>query len=553
MKEIKGLECKFVTHVRATNGKNPDTHIVKEVIHYTDGTKKNNLRTITDFKRPFWITKEAYRNHKEKKEWEEEYKLTKYECTQSDLVKTAGRLLGKFGTRLRGLKELANSPYLYGCDISSVAIIKQMYQKKYPDCISPYSVSAFDTETNMLGGDQSIIIASIAFKNMVYTAVIKDFIRGIPNPQKKIKECVERCIPDEEVKKNLKYKVVIVDSEIDIVKTIFKQAHMWSPDFVAIWSISFDIPKVLKACERANVSPEEIFCDPTIPKNLQKWWWREGRKFKVSNAGKHTPINIEEQWHTAENTADFFLIDAMSSYRFNRLGETSIPGGYSLDNILNKEVNISKLKFKEADDKKGADWHVFMQKNYPIEYIVYNQWDCLSMLVLDNKTNDLSSTLPAFSGYSSFNSYDSDPRKIVDVFHYYLLDRGYVIGTSPKDIDKNYEKLLSLSGWIITLPSHNVFDNGLRIIKNKPKLSTNIRCFVFDSDCVGSYPSDTLAENVSKSTTRREIITIVDVPEEIFRLENINLLSGKCNSIEYCTNMFNFPSVEKMIELYEKL
>lgn len=60
---------------------------------------------------------------------------------------------------------------------------------------------------------------------------------------------------------------------------------------------------------------------------------------------------------------------------------------------------------------------------------------------------------------------------------------------------------------------------------------------------VSGYPSNGQAANVSKETTSREIIDIEGIDKETFRLQNINLLSGPINSVSYCTEMLNFPTL----------
>ena len=44
-----------------------------------------------------------------------------------------------------------------------------------------------------------------------------------------------------------------------------------------------------------------------------------------------------------------------------------------------------------------------------------------------------------------------------------------------------------------------------------------------------------------------EILGIEGVDPDVAKLQNINLMFGEVNSLEYCTTMFNFP---KLHELY---
>lgn len=79
-------------------------------------------------------------------------------------------------------------------------------------------------------------------------------------------------------------------------------------------------------------------------------------------------------------------------------------------------------------------------------------------------------------------------------------------------------------------------------------LTTNIKTYVADLDAVSSYPSDTIAANVSKDTTRRELMAIDSMELEDYRLKNINLFFGNVNAIDYCSSMFNFPTVSELLK-----
>jgi hypothetical protein len=549
-KEIESIECRFATHLYEINGLRPDTHVVKEVIHYKDGSKKNNLRLIKDFERSFWITLPHYQNHYDKKEYEDISKLKEHKSTQSKLVNNVSKLLGRYG-RSNYIGELANSPYLYGTDISAASVIKKLYMDKYPETNTPYSVASFDTETS-LDSKRDIKIASIAFEDKIFTAYTKEFVKRIPNPEEKVLELFKKHIPDKQIADNTIIEQYVAKDELDLVKAVFAKAHEWGPDFLSIWNMDFDIPVVINACERAGVDPANVFSDPELPDKYRHFKYKQGKKFKLTESGKFTPIPPEQQWHTVLASSKFYVIDAMCSYKFIRLMASAVPGGYSLDNILEKEGIAKKIRFKEAEAYKGAEWHQFMQQNYPIEYIIYNQWDCISMLELDKKTKDLTSSVPMFSYISEFSHFNSNPKRISDYMHYYVQEFGKILGSTPKDKDPNNEKLLGLKGWIVTLPANMIEENGLQVIEENSKLRTNIRAHVYDIDQKSGYPSNTMVTNLSKETTKRELINIKGIPKEVFKLQNINLLGGAVNAIEYCTTMFNLPNTINLLEEYKK-
>ena len=72
----------------------------------------------------------------------------------------------------------------------------------------------------------------------------------------------------------------------------------------------------------------------------------------------------------------------------------------------------------------------------------------------------------------------------------------------------------------------------------------------FEDPQESGYPSNTVAINLSKETTKRELISIDGIGKKTFKMNNINLVFGKVNHISYCTEMMNFPT---MVELKKKI
>ena len=60
------------------------------------------------------------------------------------------------------------------------------------------------------------------------------------------------------------------------------------------------------------------------------------------------------------------------------------------------------------------------------------------------------------------------------------------------------------------------------------------------------YPSNTLAANVSKDTTMRELLSVEGIEKEEFKLNNINLMFGKVNHIDYVSRMMKFPTLREL-------
>lgn len=555
-KILLGRECKLVFHLPAIPDVRNDTHIIKERLHYSDGSQESNLRILQDYKRPFWITKPHYqKQHTTKKESESLDKLNQYFSTESDLGKNVAIRLGGKYIGKKTLREVRTSPYVYGIDISSKVLIKAAYKDKYPDLVSPYTVATLDIETDV--DTAEITINSIAMKDKIFTAVTKKFLEevGVFELDARLNYLFDKYIPNEEMVANMKREYIVVDHEWEAVTKVIAKAHEWQPDFVAVWNMNFDINYMIDVLEKYKIDPKDVFSDPRLPKEMRSFKYIEGQKVKVTESGKSKPCSPEERWHVVDAPAGFYWIDAMAAHRYVRVGGKTVPGGYSLNNILNMELGnrFKKLDFKTDTNLivDGIQWHRYMAKKHPLEYIIYNQWDILSMLTLDQKTKDLSVNVAALSEYAPFEIFHSGPKRIMSNIHFTYLENGKVIGSKPTSYDN--DKILGLGEWIVLLPSHRVKEiRGLCVLRHNPNLHTNVRGFASDADQVAGYPTNGQALNVSKETTVKEVISIEGIPKEDFKLQNINLLFGPVNSIEYMTVMYGAPTLDELGQLYEK-
>jgi hypothetical protein len=560
-----GYECRFAVYCPPPNGSDDDFHLIKEIAHFPDGTKKAQTRLVKNYKRPFWVTKKGCQNHEQKKEWEELAKLDKFETTQyklNDAIKKAVGMPWFQGDP----RQLSRNPYLYGSDILSTAVIKKTYQQKWPNLMSQYSVACFDTEKDVVYGTDEINMATISFGKKVFTAVQKSFVEGLSDVQNRAQAAFQKylsaidmkdkkgepIVVDVIAKRGLEWELVIVETEIDVIVECMKKAHEWKPDFVAIWNIDFDMGMMIKACEKANYDPAHIFSDPSVPPAYRHFKYKQGPKQKKTASGKITPIKPADQWHTVYCPSSFYFIDAMCVYRKIRIAKGEEPS-YALDAILDKILGARKLKFKEAEQYTKLEWHQFMQQNYKLEYIIYNVFDCVSMELLDETTLDLAVALPGGSGCSDFGNFKSQPRRTVDDLHYFALEHGLVIGSTSDEMQSELDQLtLGLENWIVTLPAHLVADNGLQLIEEYPTLRTNIRVHVADLDVSASYPNGEVVFNIGKCTTKKELCSIEGVPEQLQRAQGINLSAGHTNAVEFCVDLYKLPEMDTWLRAFQQ-
>jgi len=562
-KTILRKEIQFAVHLPRTDYRD-DAHYVRETIFYSDLSSQPNTYLLKDWKRPVWVTKQAYQNHKEKKEFEDKDKLNRQYCTQSDLNKTVAGLLNAPYLANQPDK-IKNSPYVYGYDITSTSLIKYTSLKRNNFIQSPYTIATADIETNPETNE--IVMITIAYKNKTFTGILSSLVKNIPDLNNRIKKAIAHYLPRYV---GLESEFRVFDNEVDMLTKFFEVANNWAPMFLSFWNVNFDIVKILDKLKQYNVNPVDVVCDLTIPRKYRVCRYKQGITKKITASGVVKPISPSLQWHTLISTSKFYVIDSMCVYRQLRMAKQE-ETSYSLDSILQKELGKRKLTFEEANKYTGLKWHLFMQANYPVEYIVYNIYDCLGMLELDAKIKDLTSTLPSFASITDFAKFNSNPKKIVDALFLFGLDKNRVIGTVPKqtraeeeleaedlpddgeededEFNVNKYNTLDLKGWIQLLPQNLLLNEGLKVLEEYPDVVTNLRGVVCDQDATAAYPSCTQVANVSKETCINEIIKIDGVREDVFREMNLSVCLGNTNMLEYFTVLFGMPSI---LEIEEK-
>lgn len=595
-KDIERREWRFGMHL-PVGPEGQDLHLIKELITLKDGTKTPNMRVISNFRRPVWCTKPNYRTHVDKKEYESLDKLDQHMTTQSQLRNKVAMLVGRPSSPAL-LGELLTNPYIYGADISAVTMInRELYQKPNEGkAATPYRVGCFDTETDVLYGTNSIIIGSMTIWPYCHLVIREDWLayKGADVVEQIKRNVLDTLNPVLEkffasldaktralyVETELKFSFEIVKDEITLVEKSFEWFHREMPDWMAIWSLDFDVTKILEACERANVDPKTILADKRIPPEYRVCRYKRSQTLKEAASGKLKPVSPHDQWHTLFLSASFYPVDAMSTYRLLRLGEQE-ERSYGLDAIMDKEFKgaLRKLTYAPADKYVKEKWHQVMQRDHKFMYLPYAALDTIGMCLLDIKIRDLSHKLPSLAGITHFSECNSQPKRLRDAFYIFALeDHRSVIGSvgfnrdkkptpepevnlgedfeeSFDDMDDDDEdeappQVLGRKGWVLTLGSH-FSAIGLRLIKGCRYIWTGIRGFVYDSDAVSSYPSCAQVANVSKVTTRKEICKVGDLDEPLFRNQGLNLIFGTSNALEYTTKMFNAPSLKKLLDIYD--
>lgn len=531
------------------NNKKSDMLFVKGNDWREDGTVVPVTRMIENFKRPFYVTKPAYRTHNDKREWESKEKLVRYTCPQYDLSYRVALALGRRPDT--DYRMLADSPYLYGSDITTPTLLKYQVQKKYPNCKSPYrTVATLDIEATT-DARREVLIVTVFYQDKSYLYVSNKWLNTSPIiAEHKIREEWNK-----RVKPMCKRPTeLIIQFEHDGARAVIaaiNKLHELIPDFVSIWNMDYDIPTMMNELDEGGYNKAEIMSAPNVPEKYRSYKYIKGKGVKVK-AGKEHPIHPADQWHKPIFPAGWFPVDSMGVYRTIRLASGMEPD-YTLDGVLERNLGINKLKMEGTEHLDGGKWHDYMQTFEKFVYCAYASWDGISTAYLEEKTKDLAVSFPILCDNSEFELFKSNPSKIVDDMHLYVDERGYAMGSKPRKVEDELDKhVVTLDGWIVTLPAYQMAYTGYKCIKEDTNWPTRISIQCGDIDITTTYPKVEEEMNLAKGSTYSELSYIEGFTHEQRAKFGINAIAGEVNAIEICMTGFGLPAPDDWVRMYEE-
>lgn len=554
--DILGIECKHATYTVNTTNEEDDLLTVKEIIHLKDGRKEPNLRFYKNRMRPFGITKQKYRNHKDKKEVEYIDKLIVADSTERDLNRNIVKRLG-YGNPKLNLRRLCRDPYIYGADISSATILKQQYREKWPGLFHSNQVAVLDTETDMWGDNKDVIVSTVTFKNKAIVTILDTWIKGIPDPINAIKKALDEHLGHITKPRNIEFDIRILSSQGDMVKTCVDKCHEWQPDFVSFWNMDFDMTVMIRALEKAGHNLADVFSDPRVPPEYRHFKYKRGPDTKVKADGTVENLAWYDKWHVVTAPSSHIWIDSAAVYRNIRRAAGKEPS-YALDAILKKNLgeDWGKLYFPMGDSTAragSAEWHMQMQRDYKVNYVVYNVYDCIGVELLDEKVTDLNTQIGILSGASEYSIFNSNPKRNVNQFYFDMMKEGMMAGTLSDQMSDDLDKLLpGSSGVIVTLPSHSVEPAGAKMVKDLPNTKSYVYRYVSDADIATTYPTGEVIMNLSKMTTMLEVGSIKGLTVGKLRLLGVNLTGGPVNAVEIMQQSMKAPDMWDLLDEFKK-
>ncbi len=550
---VVAYEAKNISYQRSLRDYNDDCLLIKELIHKKDGTYDTNLKLLRNHPRDFYITKKAFRTYKEKKDYESKDKLERYTTTQARLPEAISRVLNIRGAESRSLRTICRNPYVYGADTPTTVLVKKRYQDAFPGVFTPNTYAAFDVETNVLHeGDEpgDIILGSVTMKDKVYLGIDTKFIANTYENRKKLDDAFELYLGDLLRERGIKTEYDFQDSQGAIASNMLRSAHAWKPDFLAAWSVEYDLNRIINAFEQEGYDVGNEFSDPIVPREFRRARFIEGSPGRTTASGHYMSFHQSQRWHVMDCMSSFYIACAMATYRSIRAAKGNLPS-YSLQAILERELDIGKLKFDKLVLSDGKKWHVEMQRNYPIEYTVYNVFDCIAMELLEEHTRDFTTTISALLGYSHPSTFPSQPKRLANNFSFVCEENSAVMGTTSDQMKIDLDnKVVQTSDWIVTLDSLRMQDVGIQLFDNLPSVRSGTYIMVADLDCVSTYPKAEAALNSGKTTTKYEFSKFHGLNYEQQCELSLNSVAGSVNALEIMQTVCNYPTHDDIFSAF---
>jgi len=506
----------------------------KKVLHV-----KNIIRPIVDPKRRVFITKNECRTYKYKKETELLSNVDTYTVCNRTLVDDLKKILGYSKYHRASLRELCNSPYIYGADVSIESLVRTAYIKKMKHPIVPLTVGTFDIETSVLGDDRINAVTFIADKK-VYTAVLDDFMWKFDEHGKKTKATIKDIysLAQELLKPYIDehqftFEIKCFTEELDLIRWIFDKIREKEPDYIGIWNLGYDVPKIIERIKFYGEDPADYFCDPSVPKDIRVCEYREDLK----------PVqHIVDKWNWFHCSSKSQFVDLMLLYARIRKVKAKEPS-YSLDAITTKVLGVGKLKFT------GIGGHYEMQTKRFIEYVVYNIFDSMLLTLMEWKNNDCTS-LYYLSGNSPLSDYAKQSVMLKNAYSDYCLSKGRVFATTGKNMKGPYDHLFEKIGGAV-LKADNTKDIGVHCIVEKPWYEALLMLMCSDEDFSQIYPSFKSGYGISKETKLATVLEIIGYK----KMDVEQLMGGIANPEENAVwighKFFGLPDYTEMRQLAE--
>lgn len=535
------------THCKDGDDPTRNAVVVKEKIKKVDDKGNviwlDKLNIIPDPIRPFYVTARQFRTYQYKKEFEDISKLEMFQCRDSELATKVAEALGygSWMNRKFSLRQLCNSPYTYGCDIETEVLIKQGYMDKTPvGEMANLTSGCLDIE-NEVRGEGRINAITYIHEHDIYTAVLDEYCRIYNKDTKQFKKATEEdCLKvindmlgNEFKKHGFTLHFHIADTELSEITWIFDRIHERKTDFIGIWNMSHDIPKIIERITALGGDPTEIMCHPDVPKQYRYCKWYQD----------HSDVqHFTDKWHWMNLTGYSQFIDSMCLYaRLRKVyGRDS---SYSLDAISSKELGQGKLHFGDITNH-------FQAQNFDfLPYIAYNINDVLIMQLMEWKNHDMAA-LTGLCGMSIPSQFSRQTVMVRNDEYHYGLQRGKIPASAGMSMLTQYDEMMPKAGGTV-LPPNKALGVSIEALTGI-KRPTQVSILVNDLDVSSMFPSILSAFNISKETQLSSILSINGHPRSHVEVLCAGLSQPDISCMELCEIFYGYPTYNGMLDEINK-
>lgn len=551
--------CKHANY--SVNRRDPlkDLLCAKLTLIYADGRRENKFISIEDYKQPFYVVKEKYRKFKQPKDYIDKRMCKEFSSSRARLAYNISKTLNGIPDPRAELRQMKGSPYVFGCEQTTPVVFKQLYFDRYPQYqeTEPYTMAAYDVETDMFSERQEVMMASVTFKDKAYFAARRGWYEE-PDDEtilRKLKEAETTHLKEILDERGCTVQYELFDNEGEVVAACVGKFHEWQPDWITSWNATYDMEKNEEALLFNHIDPAKVYCDPSIPDEYKYYKLDKGRTHKEKENGDKQSLESQEKFPTVRTMASWQWADAMSFYAIKRAPKGKLDS-YKLEAIAQKEKVPGKMHPTEGSEypPNTPEWHKHMQRYHKYIYSMYNINDNFVIEDINNKTDDFTYSLPMLIKSSEYFNYPSQPRVISDALSFIALKNGYVWGCVSGRKGNPYEDMLpDLRDWIALLETEKNADFGRVLFEGLNDVISRARGITDDIDVTGAYPTGTVALNISNKTTRMEVVKIQGADRMKFREIAVNYASSpEANAIGLCNSLFRFPQADTVTSVFEE-
>lgn len=500
----------------------------------------NNLKVIPGPKKRVWITQPRFRTHTGKRETELIEHCDCYSIEERELKQELIRLLEMKPNNFIKLKDVLNSPYVYGADLNVESLIRISYEDKLKHNVLELTKGFLDIEQSVLG-DKQINVITIIIGNEIYTGYLKSFMKKKVNGvmvdayKDDIIRLANEYIGDYFEKYNYHLNLEEFNQEIDLIKWIIDKTHLHQVDFVGIWNMAFDIPTIISRIKANGIDPKTIFCDKTIVKDIWKCEF-------IPDFNKNV-AHVVDKWPWFDTTSHTQWIDLMPLFARIRKREPK-RDSYALDAIAKSNISDKKLHIEQTG-------HYEMQTEHFVEYVVYNIKDAMLIDLMERKNKDIDNLYKLSRGIR-MHDFNKQGAMLNHSYQRFLLKKGYVIGCAGSEMNGPYDKYMSRTGGAVG-NAKNTRELGTFCIPKMQEYCTHIVPFVADQDYKSLYPNIKKAGGICKETKLATIVAIED--HDFLDIENYcsAIAAPKENAVYLGNKFFGLPSYTEMDELVKNI